>query len=132
MKPVRDQYNALFRRYGVRMVFSGHVHNYEHLWVPADERPSRPADGAERPKRYPLGDGIHYIVTGGGGGPLGSITPRRELPSFGFRQAAERGYHVVTLEVDGKKITVRRVAISGGEKDFAGKVTDEFVIEPSK
>lgn len=42
----RDQWHALFLKYGVRLVLCGHVHGYEHWLV----------------------DDIHYVVDGGGGG----------------------------------------------------------------
>ncbi len=47
-KTLRDLWVPLFKQYGVRVVLSGEEHAYEHLYV----------------------DGIHYIVTGGGGAPL--------------------------------------------------------------
>ena len=45
---LRDRWEPIFRAAGVRVVISGKVHMYEHLYV----------------------HGIHYIVTGGGGAPL--------------------------------------------------------------
>jgi len=44
----RSSLTALFEKYGVRVVFSGHDHNYQRI----------------------LHNGIFYIIAGGGGAPL--------------------------------------------------------------
>ncbi len=46
----RDEIETLFRNYGVDIVFEGHEHHYLHH----------------------LENGIHYVITGGGGAPLSS------------------------------------------------------------
>jgi len=45
---LRARWEPIFKEYGVRVVISGAVHCYEHLYL----------------------NGIHYLVTGGGGAPL--------------------------------------------------------------
>lgn len=45
---VRQYLCPLFERFGVRIVFNGHVHCYEHSLV----------------------NGVHYVISGGGGAPL--------------------------------------------------------------
>jgi predicted phosphodiesterase len=64
----------LFEGYGVDMVFSGHTHAYE---------------------RY-THNGICYIVTGGGGGPLHELIADTKEP---IREAGESVLHHVALHV---------------------------------
>lgn len=128
MRPVREAYEPLLKKYRVRMVFSGHVHNYEHLFVPFDGAPTRPAAGAPRPEHYRAADGIHYLITGGGGGPLGKIGDVNRGPSYQFRQTGATGYHVLDVEVDGVDVTVRMVRVAGGAADFSGSVADRFAV----
>lgn len=129
MKPVRDLYEPLFKKYKVNMVFTGHIHNYEHLLVPGDGTATAIPAGQPRRKAYQWKEGIHYLVTGGGGGPLGGIG-NWSLPGKNYRQYGETGYHVLLVEVSGKNVRVRRIAVTGGEKDFSGKATDEFTVGP--
>ena len=74
----RDALHGLFVQQGVDCVFMGHEHLYNH-----------------REK-----DGVHYFITGGGGGPL-YATPERG----GF-------YHYLLIEVTqtSYRVTVRRIA----------------------
>lgn len=133
MMPVRQAYEPLFKKYGVTMVFAGHVHNYEHFWVPADGSATRPAtDDAPRRSSYPAGGGIHYIVTGGGGGPLGAVGTRSGETSWQYRQAAMTGYHILDITVDGGTLKVDRVTLSGGLDDYKGTVSDSFTIAPKQ
>ena len=74
----------LYRRSGVRMVLSGHEHNFQHAHV----------------------DGIHYFVTGGAG-KVRSGTPR------GFASAGTVGWakagHFLVVRIAGRRATVTPV-----------------------
>jgi hypothetical protein len=124
--PVRKAYEALFRKHDVTMVFAGHAHLYEHFWVPDDDHETR-AD--PHPATY-AGDGsaIHYVITGGGGGPLNSCpTPKKET-SWAFFQGRFCDYHVTRVAVDGKKLSVTAVTVSGKSTSYTTKTADTFEI----
>ena len=70
---LRDAWVPLFHEYGVRLVMSGQVHAYEHLYV----------------------DGIHYLVTGGGGAPLDAV-PETTASGTVFRRYGMLHYIRVT------------------------------------
>lgn len=80
----------LFEQYGVDVSFQGHSHAYE---------------------RY-LHNGIHYIVTGGGGGPLYELLPDTVPP---VRQFGRSVYHhcVVDVDVAAQSLTVHAVDNTG-------------------
>lgn len=79
----------LYRRAGVRLVLSGHEHNFQHSRV----------------------DGIDYFITGGGG-------KVRSGPPSGFEQASTVGWaaavHFLLVQVSGDRATVVPVG-EGGE-----------------
>lgn len=128
--PVRGYYEEIFQAWGVTLVFAGHAHVYEHFYVPDDGTPTR-ADPA--PSAYPGSqDAVHYVVTGGGGGPLPSCDPMSsplQETSYPFLQDRGCGYHVQHVQVEGRKITVRVVGVEGDESSQTTSVWDEYVIE---
>jgi acid phosphatase type 7 len=65
----------LFETHGVDMVFNGHNHHYERSWK----------------------DGIHYVVTGGGGAPLRGFPNVDRNP---YSEVQIQTYEFVTLDVD--------------------------------
>lgn len=67
----------LFEKYGVDLVLTGHDHNYQRIG--------------------PI-NGVTYIVTGGGGGPLYRVRENPLLKSY------KVVYHYIVFEVDGQKI----------------------------
>jgi tartrate-resistant acid phosphatase type 5 len=85
----------LFQRAGVRAVFSGHEHNFQHSFV----------------------DGIHYFVSGAAG------KFRNEVPDQ-FVQAHTRSWssrcHFLLVRIDGDKMVVRAV----GELGSTATLTD--------
>ena len=106
-----DKWRWIFEKYGVNAVFSGHIHNYERF------------------KR----NGIQYVITGGGGAPLGFglfSRNRRHLP-WSVSEAA--GFlHYVLAEVKENKIifTVKAVGEYVNGKIVPRKVIlDRFEIE---
>ena len=79
-----------FRRAGVRAVFSGHEHNFQHC----------------------RSDGIDYFVTGGAG-KIRSDRPNKKKfeKARALSWAAE--HHFLLVTVDGKRMTVRAIAELG-------------------
>lgn len=79
----------LFVRYRVQAVFSGHDHNYQHHRQ----------------------QGIHYIVTGGGGAPLYDVKKADSL-IYG-----ETSLHYLQMEVDSSQVKFRMVRMDGSIPD---------------
>jgi hypothetical protein len=94
-RTVRQQICPLLERFGVELSFQGHVHAYEHSFV----------------------DGVHYIVSGGGGAPLYDSWGAAE-PWTVYREAC---YEFVQVDVRGDTLAVKAVK-PGGE------IIDPFVI----
>jgi predicted phosphodiesterase len=90
----QDWLVPLFEQHGVDVVFSGHSHAYE---------------------RY-LHNGIHYIVTGGGGGCLYTLLPDETPP---IRQFGCSVHHYCIVDVDPASGTLTISAI-----DTAGEIFD--------
>jgi acid phosphatase type 7 len=81
----------LFERYGVEVVFCGHVHAYEHSAV----------------------NGVHYITTGGGGASL-STGWNAIQPWTVYREAC---YEFVRIDVGPDSIVTRGIRVNGTEFD---------------
>ncbi len=77
----------LFEKYKVAAVFAGHDHNYQHH----------------------VKNGVHYIVTGGGGAPLAGV----ENPIPGVTQKVEMVEHFVTVRVEGDRAHIEAIALDG-------------------
>jgi tartrate-resistant acid phosphatase type 5 len=86
---VRHAWVPLFERYGVRLVLSGHDHNYQRF--------SR--------------NGVTYVVHGGGGASLYKLTacPRGYPP----RLAARVGHGFLHLTVDAEGVVVQVLDLAG-------------------
>lgn len=93
---VQEHLVPLFERYGVGAVFSGHSHAYE---------------------RY-THQGICYIVTGGGGGPLYSLLPDKAPP---IRQFGRSMHHHCSVDVDPAAGSLTITAVDSG-----GQVADRI------
>jgi len=87
---IQRDWVPLFRRHGVRMVFAGHNHLYEHLLI----------------------DGIDYVTTGGGG--AGLYRCARTDP--GLRRCVS-AHHFLLVLVEGERIEVRAIDPRGNEID---------------
>ncbi|HUI57105.1 MAG TPA: metallophosphoesterase [Bryobacteraceae bacterium] len=85
----------MFEKYKVTAAFFGHDHNYQ---------------------RY-LKNGIHYIVSGGGGAPLYDV----DKPDPAIAQKVVSVENFVTVAVDGKAIRIQAI-------DITGKTIDELEI----
>ncbi len=84
---IRQYLAPLFERYRVDVVFNGHDHIYER---------SFPIKAGKR-----NWSGTTWIVTGGGGAPLYSVSP--EL----FTQHAEAAHHFCAVRVDGRTVEIQ-------------------------
>jgi len=86
----RQALASTLSQYGVQVVFTGHHHNYQRLVV----------------------DGVTYVVTGGGGAPLYTISEQDpQLVAY----AAD--YHAVLVALDGPTLTAVAVSAEGEELD---------------
>jgi hypothetical protein len=129
--PVRGYYEELFRAYDVSLVFAGHAHVYEHFSVPDDGATSRSA-GASAPSYTHDGSAVHYVVTGGGGGPLPGCDPMaspREEHSADYLQGRGCGYHVTRVEVDGDRLGVSIVGLEGGSGAWTSETWERWALE---
>ncbi|MBI4705978.1 MAG: metallophosphoesterase [Deltaproteobacteria bacterium] len=131
VKPVRQAYEALVRDYDVTAVFSGHVHLYERFYVPDDGSPTK---SDSPPSIYPHdGHAVHYVTTGGGGGPLPNNCSPIPAPlkqySFQYLQARRCGYHVTRVQVEGKKLTLSVIGVTGNASDHTTELWDEIVVQ---
>ncbi len=127
VEPVRRHYEDLFREFNVTAVFSGHAHLYDRFYVPDDGSATR---AKQPPMTYPHdGRGVHYIVTGGGGGPLNPGHYRADL-SDKYSQRRKAAHHVMHVQVTGRRLDISMVEVSGGESDYTKTVFDRFAIEP--
>src|SRR5258706_2816966 len=83
----------LFKKYRLTAGFFGHDHNYQHY----------------------LKDGIHYFITGGGGGrPYTAVEPPARAP-----KKVESTENFVIVNVDGKKIHIEAKRPNGSTIDVA-------------
>ena len=81
----------MFEKYHVTAGFFGHDHNYQHY----------------------LKNGIHYVVTGGGGAPLYDV----DKPADGITLKVISVEHFVTVKVDGKSARVEAIGVDGKKLD---------------
>ena len=81
----------MFEKYHVTAAFFGHDHNYQHY----------------------LKNGIHYVITGGGGAPLYDV----DKPADGITLKVVSVEHFVTVKVDGKIAHIEAIAVDGRKLD---------------
>ncbi len=96
----------LFDRYGVDIVWNGHIHSYERTWPLREDR----ATGS--------GNGTVYMITGGGGGGLETPGPIRPF----FQNTVKRGHHFCYVAVNGKTLEMKAY-------DLEGRLFDTLTIE---
>ena len=80
----------LYEKYGVDIVWNGHIHSYERTW-PVQA-------GAAKEKDAPI-----YMVTGGGGGGLETPGPVRPF----FQNHVRHGHHYVMVHINGGTLEFR-------------------------
>lgn len=83
---LRQKLEPIFKQYDVQLVVNGHDHNYQHHFA----------------------EGIHYLVTGGGGAPLYDL--KTDTP---FVKTAKKVHHHCEFTVDGANMTVKAVESNG-------------------
>jgi hypothetical protein len=81
----------LFEKYHLTAGFFGHDHNYQHY----------------------LKNGVHYIVTGGGGAPLYDV----DKPAPGITKKVISVEHFVTVSVNGKTAHIEAIGVDGNKLD---------------
>jgi hypothetical protein len=81
----------MFEKYRVTAAFFGHDHNYQHY----------------------LKNGIHYVITGGGGAPLYDV----DKPADGITVKVVSVEHFVTVRVDGKIAHIEAIGVDGRKLD---------------
>ena len=81
----------MFEQYHVTAGFFGHDHNYQHY----------------------LKNGVHYIVSGGGGAPLYDV----DKPVDGITQKVVSAEHFVRIRVNGKTAHADAIALDGSTLD---------------
>jgi len=86
----------MFEKYNVTAGLFGHDHNYQHY----------------------LRDGVHYLITGGGGAPLYDVD--KPVEQYVIKVASTENF--VTIGVTGKTAKVQAIAIDG-------KILDEFELK---
>ena len=96
---------TLYDRYGVDIVWTGHIHTYERTWPMLKGKPTDEG-------------GTLYMVTGGGGGGLENPGPFRTA----FSNVVHRDHHYSMVHVNGKTIEVRVY-------DIEGRLFDTFTIQ---
>lgn len=77
----------MLEKYKVTAGFFGHDHNYQHY----------------------LKNGIHYVITGGGGAPLYDVAK----PPDGITQKVTSTEHFVRIKVDGNRARVEAIGLDG-------------------
>lgn len=95
----------LYDKYGVDIVWNGHIHSYERTWPVLNGKPAE--SGA------PV-----YMITGGGGGHLETPGPFRAP----FELMVRRGHHYSMVWINGKTLEFKAY-------DLEGQLFDSFRIE---
>jgi len=87
---VQDKLVPLFERHGVDLVLAGHDHDYE---------------------RIEAQNGVHYVVTGGGG------RGTRPVGSSSFTAFSEQVLNFVYVEIEGHQLVLHAIDATGEEFD---------------
>lgn len=87
----------LFDRYGVDIVWNGHIHSYERTWPLRQDHATSP------------GNGTVYMITGGGGGGLETPGPIRPF----FQNTVKRGHHFCYVAVNGNTLELKSYDLEG-------------------
>lgn len=87
----------LFDKYRPDLVLLGHHHNYERTYPLLAMKAQ-----STHPNRYPRGQGVIYVTSGGGGKSLYDLTP--EQPAFTAKR--ERCYQYLRITVSDRSLLV--------------------------
>lgn len=91
----------LYEKYGVDMVFFGHLHTYQRTMPIKKERVSNR-------------DGVIYVQGGGGGGNLEDFAPSRAW----FSAKTYRGHHYFTITIHENELNFKMYDTEGRLKDY--------------
>jgi len=91
----------LYEKYGVDMVFFGHLHTYQR---------TMPIEANKVSEQ----NGVIYIQAGGAGGNLEDFAPTRAW----FSAKTYRGHHYCTVAVNGSSLSFKMYDTEGRLKDF--------------
>jgi hypothetical protein len=91
----------LYDRYGVDIVWNGHIHSYERTW------PLR-ADKVQEQ------EGTIYMITGGAGGQLETAGPIKPW----FQNNVKHGHHYCLIAVNGRTLEFKAFDMSGRLFDY--------------
>lgn len=94
---IRNELSPILEEYEVDLVFNGHNHVYERT-VPIRNQPED-------------GQGVTYIVTGGGGGGL------EDTGSAEFLDETFSEYHFVQVEADSDRLEIKAIDLEGVVRD---------------
>jgi hypothetical protein len=97
--------SKLYDKYGVDIVWNGHIHSYERSWPLVDDKP------VDR-------GGTIYLVTGGGGGGLETAGPIKPY----FQNTVKHGHHYCRVGVNGRTLEFKAF-------DLEGRLFDTLKIE---
>ena len=91
----------LYEKYGVDIVWNGHIHSYERTW------PIREEKAVET-------DAPFYMITGGGGGGLETPAPTRPY----FQNNVRYGHHYVMVHVNGGTLELKAFTLDDRLFDY--------------
>lgn len=95
----------LYDRYGVDIVWNGHIHSYERTWPMKAEKVQEQ-------------DGTIYMVTGGAGGNLETAGPIKPW----FQNNVKHGHHYCLAAVNGRRLEFKAF-------DLEGRLFDTMTID---
>jgi 3',5'-cyclic AMP phosphodiesterase CpdA len=91
----------LYEKYGVDVVWNGHIHSYERTW--------RVSGGQAVESGGPF-----YMITGGGGGGLETPAPTRPF----FQNNVRRGHHYVMVHINGGTLEMKAFTLDDRLFDY--------------
>jgi hypothetical protein len=91
----------LYDRYGVDIVWNGHIHSYERTWPLV----------ADKPVEH---KGTIYMVTGGGGGNLETAGPIKPY----FQNNVKHGHHYCLVGINGRTLEFKAFDLEGRLFDY--------------
>lgn len=91
----------LYEKYGVDVVWNGHIHSYERTWRIFEEKAVESG-------------GPFYMITGGGGGGLETPAPTRPF----FQNNVRRGHHYVMVHINGGTLELKAFTLDDRLFDY--------------
>ena len=112
---MRDVYHALFDKYDVDLVLSGHVHNYQRSFPIEynDAKPSKPIVTSSKKHNYNNPEGEIFVIVGTAGSSFHGLESKS---SFMASQQAIR-FGALELKITDKKLEGTFFGNDGSERD---------------